>query len=86
MNEKFQRKRKKYLSANLKLNNKNSLDIKTKNFKIPQLTLQPLIENAVKHGICKNRKGGTVKIYTREFEDYNEMVRKINNENKEIWR
>ena len=48
-------------------------DIQTKNFLIPQLTLQPLIENAVKHGICKKKGGGTITIYTREFDTYFEI-------------
>ena len=48
-------------------------DIEAKNFKLPQLTLQPLIENAVKHGICKKKGGGTITIYTREFEKYFEI-------------
>jgi sensor histidine kinase YesM len=32
------------------------------NFKIPPLTLQPIVENAVKHGIFKRKGGGTVRI------------------------
>ena len=28
--------------------------------KIPSLSIQPLIENAVKHGICKKKEGGTI--------------------------
>lgn len=44
-------------------------DIQTDSFMIPALTVQPLAENAVKHGICKAEKGGTVKISSRELED-----------------
>ena len=41
-------------------------DIKATDFSIPPLTLQPIVENAVKHGICKKEEGGTVKISTYE--------------------
>ena len=33
--------------------------------KIPSLILQPLVENAVKHGISNTKKGGEVKISAR---------------------
>ncbi len=39
-------------------------DIQEENFRIPPLTLQPIVENAVKHGICKKPEGGTVWIHT----------------------
>ena len=39
-------------------------DIKVDNFFIPSLSLQPIVENAVKHGICKKINGGTVTIST----------------------
>ena len=41
-----------------------------RNFELPPLTLQPLVENAVKHGITKKATGGTVKICTYEEELY----------------
>jgi sensor histidine kinase YesM len=44
-------------------------DINCENFNIPPLTVEPLVENAVKHGVCKRVKGGTVKISSREEED-----------------
>lgn len=31
-------------------------------FLIPALTVQPIVENAIKHGICKKKGGGTVTI------------------------
>lgn len=39
-------------------------DIKYTDFLIPSLTLQPIVENTVKHGICKRAEGGTVEIST----------------------
>ncbi len=45
-------------------------DIKAKNFSVPSLSLQPLVENAVKHGITKKAKGGTVRITTYQTEKY----------------
>lgn len=35
---------------------------------MPTLTLQPIVENAVKHGICKKVGGGTIKISTEKKE------------------
>ena len=40
--------------------------IQCRNFQIPPLTIQPLVENAVKHGITKKAHGGTLKISTYE--------------------
>jgi len=44
-------------------------DINTTDFVIPPLTLQPIVENAVKHGVCKKEDGGTILISTNEDED-----------------
>ena len=41
-------------------------DIKCVNFSLPVLAVQPIVENAVKHGTSKKRGGGTVKIRTDE--------------------
>lgn len=43
-------------------------DIQTTDFLLPPLTMQPLVENAVKHGICRTEYGGTVTISTRRLE------------------
>lgn len=43
-------------------------DITATVFKLPMLSVQPLVENAVKHGVGMKKKGGTVKISTRETE------------------
>jgi sensor histidine kinase YesM len=44
-------------------------DIQIKNFKLPSLTVQSIVENAVKHGIGKKEGGGTITISTKETED-----------------
>ncbi len=41
-------------------------DLKTTSFMLPPLTLQPIVENAVRYGITKNPKGGTVIISSQE--------------------
>lgn len=41
-------------------------DIQFDDFTIPALTLQPMVENAIKHGITKKRKGGCVHLSTRK--------------------
>jgi LytS/YehU family sensor histidine kinase len=43
--------------------------IQCKNFSLPPLTVQPLVENAVKHGITKKASGGTLRILTLEEDD-----------------
>lgn len=45
-------------------------DIKCSAFPVPALSVQPLVENAIKHGICKTREGGTVKICTYETDQH----------------
>ena len=50
-------------------------DIQCTNFELPPLSLQPIAENAVKHGVRGNRDGaGTVTIATREYADRYEVV------------
>ncbi len=44
-------------------------DIQATDFLIPQLSVQPLVENAVKHGVGMKEDGGTVTIATREEDD-----------------
>ena len=43
--------------------------IEYKNFMLPPLTLQPIIENAVRHGITKKNEGGKLTIRTEQNED-----------------
>lgn len=49
-------------------------DIETTGFSIPALTVQPIVENAVKHGLNKAEKGGTLTISSREYENRYEVV------------
>lgn len=42
-------------------------DIQTTDFYLPAISVQPLVENAIKHGICKRPEGGTV--WIRSYED-----------------
>lgn len=41
-------------------------DIQCDNFMMPSLSLQPLVENAVRHGLCGKEDGGTVTIRTEQ--------------------
>ncbi len=41
-------------------------EIEDKDFEVPALGLQPLVENAVKHGICMKEEPGTVKISSKK--------------------
>ena len=44
-------------------------DIKCVAFSLPVLTVQPIVENAVKHGTSKKRGGGIVKITSEENDE-----------------
>ena len=48
--------------------------IDTTDFFLPPLSIQPLVENAVKHGICQKEDGGTLIISTRTDGDYVEII------------
>lgn len=41
-------------------------DIETDDFLLPSLSVQPLVENAVKHGIRKEKAGGVITLSTKE--------------------
>ena len=45
-------------------------DIKCDAFPVPALSVQPMVENAIKHGICKTKEGGTVRICSFDTEQY----------------
>ena len=53
-------------------------DIEAFDFNVPSLTIQTIVENAVRHGITKRKEGGTVKITTRE-NAYNYTVEIMDN-------
>ena len=44
-------------------------DIQENNFFLPPLTIQPIVENAVKHGLFNKDGGGTVTLHTRREND-----------------
>lgn len=48
-------------------------DIQASNFRLPALSVQPLVENAVKYGVGKAANGGTVTIATKELKDEYEI-------------
>ena len=49
-------------------------DIQCRDFELPLLSVQPLVENAVKHGVGMKEEGGTVTIATRETEKTYEVI------------
>ena len=49
-------------------------DIQTTDFELPLLSIQPIVENAVKHGVGMKEDGGTVTIATRETETAYEVI------------
>ena len=57
---------------------KVTYDIQADNFLIPALTVQPLVENAIKHGLMGLECGGTVNISCYESDNYYEICVKDN--------
>ena len=45
-------------------------DVKTTEFVLPALSVQPLVENAIKHGLMRLESGGTVMIRSYETSTY----------------
>ena len=45
-----------------------SFEMNSNDFLIPALTIQPIVENAIKHGLMKLQKGGTVRVVSYETE------------------
>ena len=48
-----------------------SFEMKSDDFHIPALTVQPIVENAIKHGLMKLQKGGTIRVVSYETDIYN---------------
>ena len=48
---------------------KTAFELETTLFQLPTLTLQPIVENAVRYGVTKRPEGGTVTIRTQETAD-----------------
>jgi sensor histidine kinase YesM len=46
-----------------------SFKINSNDFYIPALTIQPIVENAIKHGLMKLSNGGTIKVVSYETDD-----------------
>ena len=47
-----------------------SFEMNSDDFYIPALTVQPIVENAIKHGLMKLQKGGTIRVVSYETESY----------------
>ena len=45
-----------------------SFEMKSEDFKIPALTVQPIVENAIKHGLMKLPRGGRIQVVSYETE------------------
>ena len=56
----------------LRFSNKLNIeyDINCTSFCVPALSIQPMVENAIKHGICKKKGGGTVMIGSFETDGH----------------
>jgi sensor histidine kinase YesM len=44
-------------------------ELEVEEFLIPPLILQPIVENAIKHGLLRTKKGGTIKLKTKSEKD-----------------
>ena len=46
-----------------------TFEMNSEDFKIPALTIQPIVENAIKHGLMKLEKGGTISVVSYETDE-----------------
>ena len=47
-----------------------SFEMNSGDFNIPALTIQPIVENAIKHGLMKLTKGGTIRVISYETDTH----------------
>ena len=48
-----------------------SFEMRSEDFRLPALTVQPIVENAIKHGLMKLEKGGSIRVISYETDtDY----------------
>ena len=47
-----------------------SFEMNSSDFHIPALTIQPIVENAIKHGLMKLPKGGTIRVFSYETDTH----------------
>jgi sensor histidine kinase YesM len=47
-----------------------TFEMNSEDFHIPALTVQPLVENAIKHGLMKLSKGGTIRVTSYETDTH----------------
>ena len=47
-----------------------SFEMNSNDFYIPALTIQPIVENAIKHGLMKLPKGGTIRVVSYETDSH----------------
>ena len=47
-----------------------SFEMNSVDFHIPALTIQPIVENAIKHGLMKLEKGGTIRVVSYETDTH----------------
>ena len=47
-----------------------SFEMKSGDFHIPALTVQPIVENAIKHGLMKLQKGGAIRVVSYETDNH----------------
>ena len=47
-----------------------TFEMKSSDFRIPALTVQPIVENAIKHGLMRLPKGGTIRVVSYETDTH----------------